>query len=600
MANSYDTTPINFPTGSQVKSETRYLDLAGLTSFWNKAKTYIDKHDKQVFDKLNEQSDNYNAAIRAYIETLTVNGIQVTTDKDVEGNNGVGFNLDMELGGEHIKVRKVADGSADVAWDVTKEWSDNKNARGYSYSDGVWKVDDAIENIDARLDAVQAELLEGVVSGLNVTTTHGEYNSGTGDDETDDVPNKAWVNVTGSAVSPDKQVGDLTIDIDDTAINDKFNALDEEIDFLVANAGVTNIQVTDVDGATTNNKALVELSLRGTKLADGTLTNANDFEAEGVTDVLRRGNIDLILDETALDEKLDAVDTTIATEIADRKEDVANLSGSGYTVADGATAGAWSDDVKYQDITVLSERLAEIDENLVAKIVDGNDPVDGGHGDLNAQNEKYVSFTVDESSTSNGGAGKNDKNIVLTLNDTKLQDFIGSLNSQLAVLNDFKINDHTAITSVVNTDGDGYGNIAITKNDITLTTEHINRPSGAELETTLSGYDAKITALASATHFRGAYDTISEACEAIKDQGDVVIVGNKEYVYYDPAVTDADYQPNGDFKPEYVVKDSCLVELGDTEAETQRIAALEYWVDNNFITTADIDGLDWSDVTYTA
>lgn len=591
MANSFDTAPNNFGTP---KSETRYLDLAGLTSFWGKVKTYVDTADKQVFDKLNEQSDNYNAAIRAYIESLTVNGRNVVSDK-AEGKEGT--DLTVTIGGEDIAVRRAADSAADVAWDVEKGWDINKAARGHSYSDGVWKVDDAIENIDARLDAVQSELLEGVVSGLNVTSTHGTYGNGT-DAEGDDTPNKKWVEVTGTAYSTTKQTGDLTLNIDDTAINDKFNGLDDKINFLEANAGVTNIKVTDVDENTATNKGLVELSLKGTKLPTG----EDITDAAGVVDAFRRGNIEIILDETGLDTKLDAVDATVAAEVADRTEDVENLAGGGYTPAAGATAGAWSADVSYKNITAISDRLDQIDANLVAKIVDGNDGE--GDADMNDENEKFVSFTVAETST---GAGKNDKIITLTLDDNKLQDYVGVNEQNIAELADLDINGLKPVS--VTTVGTGaYAQNKITVSPITLTTEHINRPSasegqtGANLEDTLEAYDAKMTALASATHFRGSYGSKEAAVAAIKDQGDVVIIGNKEYVYYDPNVTDANYAPNGDFNAQYEVKAEYLVELGDTEAETQRIGAIETWIDSNFITLADIsntDYFDWEVPTYT-
>lgn len=589
MANSFDTQPKNFGTP---KSETRYLDLAGLTSFWGKVKSYVDTADKQVFDKLNEQSDNYNAAIRAYIESLTVNGQDVVSDK-AEGKAGT--DLTVTIGGEDIAVRRVADSAEDVAWDVEKDWDVNKAARGHSYSDGAWKIDDAIENIDARLDAVQSELLEGVVSGLNVTSTHGTYRNGT-EVEGDDTANKKWVTVSGTAYSTTKQVGDLTLNIDDTAINEKFNGLDDKINFLEANAGVTNIKVTDIDDSQTTNKGLVELSLKGTKLPTG----ENITDAAGVTDALRRGDIEIILDESVLDEKLDVVDATVATEVDDRKEDIGKLAGTGYTVAAGDAAGAWSDSVSYKNITAISDRLDQIDANLVAKIVDGNNGE--GDADMNDENEKFVSFSVVETET---GAGKNDKIITLTLDDNKLQDYIEANEVNIGELADLDINGLKPI--VVETTGTGaYQQKKITVSRIDLTTEHIYRPSasegqtGANLETTLEAYDAKMTALASATHFRGAYASKEAAIAAIKDQGDVVIIGNKEYVYYDPNVTDANYAPNGDFSADYVVKVDYLVELGDTEAETQRIGAIENWIDNNFITVADINALDWTAPTYTA
>lgn len=603
MAFTYGTTPANFKSGEQ-KSETRYLDLAGLVSFWSKVKTYVDEADGKVFTALNQQSDAYNAAIRAYIESLTINGLTVSSDKNDEGNNGVGFNLEVELGGEDIKVRRVKDESADVAWKVkddsgnTVAWDVNKAARGYSYSDGNWKVDDAIENIDARLDAVQSELLEGVVSGLNVTSTHGKYNMGT-DATDDDVENYEWVKVTGTAYSEDKQVGDLTLNIDDTAINTKFNGLDEKLNFLEANAGVTNIKVADVDDETATNKGLVELSLKGTKLPNG---NAQT-DAAGVTDAFRRGDIEIILDESGLDGKLDEIDTAVATEVADRKEDIANLAGDNYTVADGATAGTWSADTSYTNITKISERLDEIDANLVAKIVDGNDGE--GENDKNAENEKYVSFEVKEEQVEGGGV--NDKTITLTLNDNKLQDYISETHEQIKKLDGITINGYSITSVSTETDAAGYEKLVVGHTDITLDTEDIRRPSadgnGALLEDTLKGYDAKMTALASATHFRGAYGTKELALAAIKDQGDVVIIGNKEYVYYDPNVTDDNYKDNGDFKDDYTRSADYLVELGDTEAETQRIAAIENWIDTNIISVNDMENstyFNWETPTYTA
>ena len=82
-----------------------------------------------------------------------------------------------------------------------------------------------------------------------------------------------------------------------------------------------------------------------------------------------------------------------------------------------------------------------------------------------------------------------------------------------------------------------------------------NRVKAAEDDiTTLEG---KVDALSSATHFLGVKETLP--AEAAK--GDIVIVGNKEYVY-DPEAT-------------VTVEGTKWVELGDTTAEQARIKAVE-------------------------
>ena len=122
---------------------------------------------------------------------------------------------------------------------------------------------------------------------------------------------------------------------------------------------------------------------------------------------------------------------------------------------------------------------------------------------------------------------------------------------------------------------------------VTLTTADIKRSSNdAELEVTLAGYDSKIAALSSATHFRGVYDNLNAALAAVKDQGDVVIVGNKEYIYYDAAQGD-------DFAADYAPSVDKFVELGDTTQEQAQITALETWVNSNAITETEILGLNW-------
>lgn len=299
---------------------TYYLDVAGLTTFWGKVKEYVNAQDNALRTAVKTKIDNNDAAIRSYIESLEINGLLVNSDK-TEGKLGTALTLTID--GDKIKVlgEKNNKGenqtpAAEKAWTIGGNWDTNKSARGNSYSDGEFTIESALANVDARLDAVQGELLEGVVSGLVVDTKHGDYTA-----DTEDGGKKEWVKVTGSAVDTIPEVGnapykrgDLTIVIDDTAINTQFNGIDSKIADLEANAGVTDIKVTDIDHNTTTNKGLVEISLKGTKTTDGNTVT----DAEGQTGALRRGQIEIILDESGLDEKLDGIDSKINA-LVDRK-----------------------------------------------------------------------------------------------------------------------------------------------------------------------------------------------------------------------------------------------------------------------------------------
>lgn len=542
MANTYDTTPKNFESGA-AQSITRYLDLAGLTTFWGKVKDYVDTQDSALWTAAKNKIDADDTAVRSYIESLTVNGVEVDSNKSADAE---GTSLSVEINASHIDV-------------------DYDGKEGTSAPDGGYTVQTAIADIDTRLDAVQTELAEGVVSGLIVDATHGTYAEAT----------KAWVDVTEVGTNNNGtddvfQTGDIKIVVDDTAINEKFVAIDQEIADLEANAGVTNIKVVDVNEETATNKGLVEISITGTKAAAGEQAGNSDFH---------RGDITITLDESGLDEKIDGIDATVADEIADRKADSSLLAGDGAEIgADGKLAWKTGDDaVTYQNISDISARLDEIDADLVTKIEEGSSV------------ENYVTFEVTPS------AAEGDKSISLTINDSSLADYIAANENNLTKLADTAIAETTNKALTVNgksiitvtpreLDGDKVKTqVAVVGSSITLTTEDIARTSGKQLEEQLVEYDDKISALASATHFRGVKNVIPETAYAGLDYGDIIIVGDKEYIY------NADPEAEG-----HTYSTDNWVELGDTTAETQRIDAIEKWIDKSFITETDIKGLNWT------
>ena len=533
---------------------TKYLNLQGLTDFWSKIKTYVDDQDGTLFNAAKTKIENVDSALRSYIETLTINGQQIISDK-AEGKLGV--NLTVEIGGEDIKVNHNGTAAAE-----DEKYAGKKGENNYT-------VREAFADVDTRLDAMEKAIGENIVNSISVTDTP----------STEGTPN--YVSFTMNP-SGDPKLGtyNVALDVDETKLDTKIAAIDEQITELEANAGVAGIRVVDTDLTEAGEKhtGLVEISLEAVKVNDKSDVTTTVGGVE-----YHKSLVTLTLDETKLAQDLNAIDTTIATEVDDRKEDVANLAGDGYTVADGDTVGAWKKtdganfDVKYRNITAISERIAQIDKNLVTTInvVDTNA----------AGAPNWVAFTKADTAADGG-----DNSVTLTVNESKLGEYIAKNETNLSALNGLTVNGHEVITVTAGS-GD-YAQVTVAHTDVVLSTADITRNTVAgaagtkNLEDQLTEYDNKLAALASATHFRGKYNNLEEAAAAVLEQGDIVIVGLKEYVYYDASI-----QVDKDFPADYTPSTANFIELGDVEEEQTRIENLEDWVDNNIIQEAEITAI---------
>jgi hypothetical protein len=531
---------------------TKYLNLQGLTDFWGKIKTYVDDQDTTLFNAAKTKIGNVDSALRSYIETLTINGQQIISDK-AEGK--LGANLTVEIGGEDIKVNHNGTAAAEG----------EKYAGNIGETTNKYTVREAFADVDTRLDAMEKAIGENIINAIEVVDTP----AGT---EAKPTPN--YVSFT-KETSGDAKNGDYTVKltVDETKLDTKIAALDEQITELEANAGVAGIRVVDTDSVVEGEKHtnLVEISLETLKVND-----RSDVDVQGSDgETYYKSLVTLKVDETGLAQDLNEIDTAISTEVADRKEDVKNLAGDGYTVADGATAGAWGTGVTYNNITDISERLDQIDANLVTTI----DVVDTDA--TGAPN--WVAFTKEDKANDNG-----DNTVTLTVDESKLGEYITKNEANLSALSGLTVNGHEVITVTPAAEGATHPQVTVAHTDVVLSTADITRNTVAgaagtkNLEDQLTEYDNKLAALASATHFRGKYDSLDLAVAAVKDQGDIVIVGLKEYVYYDAAQGD-------DFTAEYVPSKANFVELGDVEEEQTRIENLEDWVDTNIISSTEID-----------
>lgn len=544
MANNY--LGKNFGSFSDTENAegitTKYLNLQGLTDFWSKIKTYVDDQDTALFNAAKTKIGNVDSALRSYIESLTINGTLVSTNKTADA---LGTSLTVEIGGEDIKVNHNGESAAE----------------GEKYADGTTTVRGAFADVDNRLDAVEKAIGENIVNSISVTDTP----------STEGTPNYVGFTMTPTG---DPKLGNynVALDVDETKLDTKIARIDDKITELEANAGVAGIRVVDTDSTESGEKHtnLVEVSLAAAKVNDKSDISTT---VDGVE--YYKSLVTLTVDETGLAQDLNEIDTAIATEVDDRKEDIGNLAGTGYTIADGTTVGKWGDKVKYKNITKLSERMAQIDENLVTTI----DVVD-----TNATGApNWVKFTKNDADNTNG-----DNTVTLTVDETKLGEYITKNETNLSALGGLTVNGHEVITATAGS-GD-YAQVTLAHTDVVLSTQDLTRSKTAgvagtkNLEEQLTEYDAKFAALASATHFRGKWDTLDIAVTKIQDQGDIVIVGLKEYVYYDPAQGD-------DFGTGYTPSKANFIELGDVEEEQTRIEQLEDWVDNNIISQAEIDSI---------
>lgn len=533
---------------------TKYLDLTGLGTFWGKVKTYVDDQDRAVNNNLTKKINDDDTAVRSYIESLAINGITVTSNKaaDTEGTS-----LTMTIQGKDIVVGSV-DGS-----------SNNDYAEA--------KVANAIDDLDTRLEEIEGIVGENVINLIDVVDTPAEVDADGNPIATNYV--YAKVDMSGEAASGTRKA---TITVDETKLDTKIAGIDEKIVLLEANAGVAGIRVVDTDSTEeAERKNLVEISISAVELNDKSDTSYTHTDGNTYTKSL----VTLEVDENGLAEALSTIENNLADEIEDRKEDIGNLAGTGYIKADGATAGEWKKtngtdfDVTYRNITALSDRLDQIDANLVTKIEE----------DTTNHKENWVELTVTEAVATQG---TNDKAIKIYTDDSKLKGYTDGTNSAIAALASLTINDdYTPFT--VTDDAGGFK--VVTATPIDIKTDKIDRPATGNgnttfttLEAQLNYYDSAIGALSNATHFIGLTTTnpmtsvdgkvTIGGVEVTPAAGDVVIYNGN----------DADGEVG---QREYIYDGSSWVELGDTTEEESRIDALETWVDTAFISSDDINKL---------
>lgn len=142
--------------------------------------------------------------------------------------------------------------------------------------------------------------------------------------------------------------------------------------------------------------------------------------------------------------------------------------------------------------------------------------------------------------------------------------------------NDFSAK-HLTVTTATPANQDGHVTYVVEVKDLVDSSVYTQDQSAvseriAGVEGEVDTLQGQVAALSSATHFVGKFDTLDLALAEINNKGDIVIVGEKEYIYNANVV-------------EGVSKDkSNFVELGDTTAAMEeitkvsnRVTPLESW-----------------------
>ena len=575
----------------------KYLNLDGLSKFWTKAKEYITNSQTTQTRELTGEFNTQDNAIRDFIGKLSVNGHKLAIyTAGVADTNGVmqpgslALATDLTIDSADVPLTDGAK-AALVAGTCVKV---NPSAEAVAY-DAATTVDSGLIQLDKRMDAVETAFQQGVVNNFTTTETHSEYKT---DSE------KAWISVSDHT----KSTGEVSVDFDDTAITTKMKEIDQSIYTLEANAGVAGIRTFDdtTDTSTTGvGTGLVKFEM------DVVAKKVNGVEqpttVEDGDDTYYKGLLTLKVDETALTQKVSALDTADANEASSRKLDIAKLAGGSYVAGVDGAVGSWGDATPdYPTIKALSDNLKRVTDSVVASVGVTDTPNTGTDHNLVTLEAKYYgkydATTGTYSEPVADGNLANVGHIQINLNHSALNQRIAAMDALDAEFAKFSVNGHNLFNV---TSGDGVSPVAGAATAVTLYATDIKRGSGdsdadkATIAQTFTNLEGKIAALASATEFKGvvAWDptavTITAAgvdaagvaqykitgtnvpADTIMQNGDIVITGGTDSL-----------------SKEYIldVANNRFFELGDTTAEQTQLTEIQAWI-NSPITDAEINAL---------
>lgn len=365
----------------EAHAPTSYLDLTGLSKFWEKVKGYVDESDTILRDKAKKYIDDKDDAVRSYIESLTINGHSLDK-KD-------GSSLEVTIDGAEIEA-------GDSAGKYAGKNGEGDDAPAYT-------VSSSLGDIDTRLNAAEKSIGENVINKIDVVDTPKT--------ETDPTtPN--YVKFT-KETSGDPKNGNytVTLTVDETELDTKIADIDDAIVELEANAGVAGIRILDTpeevgEGGAKTAENYVKFDIATTKVNDKSDVTVEDEAGN----VYHKSLITLTVDETALDEKFRGVDGAIEAEVKNRKADVLALAGGNSKIEGDQLV--IDQDLTYKSIAEIDEYI-ETNENNLKNLT----PTEGTGDDAGKKVLTVNGHTLIKSDVSGTQVSMEGSSIVLTGED---------------------------------------------------------------------------------------------------------------------------------------------------------------------------------------
>lgn len=543
--------------GGYATPNNQYLNLAGLSQFWNNVSTIINKRNQKLSDDLTKAYTEADTAIKTGVKDASVNGKALFAYSE----EGVISANQIELKSGDIALTTEIEGGNVVG----------VGGQGAAYEKAT-TVDAALTQLDTRVDAVETAFTQGVVNNITTSEVHNEK-------EGSDV---VYVSIN----ELNKKTGEVELTIDDTAVATKFDSIDQQITTLEANAGVAGIKVVDTDpqGATKN---FVAFSFDAAPVKD---SEGNDIPVD-LNGGFKKGMITLTVDETQLASEISAIHTkedALDKEDASQKLDIAALAGEGYAAGTEGNAGSWAATPNYPTIKALSDALVNVDNRAVTSIEVVDTP------STEDKDANLITITTEGTAIEGGNAKRGE--VKISVDHTALTQRMAGLDAEDAKFAAYAVNGKSLYDAA--------------DQAIELYGTDIKRTDAADAKTiaqTLTDIEGKISSLASATEFVGVVDgdPLGENVTITKLDDDINKVAQYEVTFTDGG--EKKTMQNGDIviygQKEYILDASTsephFVELGDTTDEVARLTAIEAWI-NAPISATEIDDLFGDELTATA
>lgn len=422
-----------------------------------------------------------------------------------------------------------------------------------SQIEDIWELLGASDGVNGSLAENIATILGEYVKSINVPTNQNlplklKIEEGEGDNKdrftislVDNGLNDALTTPKVTSLNTASDGGDVTLSLDNTTgavtitvnsltltelVNTIKSRLDTEIDErknadLALGTRIDNLKET-VD--TINNSHVKSIVT--------TNTNTNTKYVTISPTEAANGEVTISINDQSLSEKINQIDNAISDEIENREKEDEVLDGKiGEVAADLGTLGGTVDGLsgklnkEIEDRIVedgkLDERIKSIESNYVKSIKTTN----------SNENTKYV--TISPTEVTNG-------EVTVTINDVAVFEKFEDLGSKITQ----EIKDRNAGDLALGTRIDNLKETVDTINGSYVKSVKVTGSNGitagpttstkGDVNITVSGLDLenKIAALGKVVNVKGVYPANTNLSSIEGEDGDFIIVGQKEYVYW--------------------------------------------------------------------